>query len=70
MTLGKFGTAHQLYIPWMHASYIMVANKDALPYLPAGADINALSYDQLASWAGAIHRPASVCSAFRRGRKG
>jgi multiple sugar transport system substrate-binding protein len=45
MTLGKFGTAHQLYIPWMQASYIMVANKEALPYLPAGADINALSYD-------------------------
>ena len=54
MTLGKFGTAHQLYIPWMQASYIMVANKEALPYLPAGADINALSYEQLASWAAAI----------------
>jgi multiple sugar transport system substrate-binding protein len=51
LTLGKFGTAHQLYIPWMQASYIMVANKAALPYLPAGADINALSYDQLAAWA-------------------
>ena len=45
LTLGKFGTAHQLYIPWMQASYIMVANKAALPYLPDGADINALSYD-------------------------
>jgi multiple sugar transport system substrate-binding protein len=54
MTLGKFGTAHQLYIPWMQASYIMVANREALPYLPGGADINALSYDQLASWASAI----------------
>ena len=54
MTLGKFGTAHQLYIPWMQASYIMVANRETLPYLPGGADINALSYDQLASWASAI----------------
>src|SRR5215831_14724258 len=54
MTLGKFGTAQQLYLPWMQASYIMVANKDALPYLPDGSDINALSYDQLASWASAI----------------
>ena len=54
MTLGKFGTAHQLYIPWMQASYIMVANREALPYLPGGADINALGYDQLASWASAI----------------
>jgi multiple sugar transport system substrate-binding protein len=54
LALGKFGTAHQLYIPWMQASYIMVANKAALPYLPAGADINALSYDELAAWAGTI----------------
>jgi multiple sugar transport system substrate-binding protein len=54
MTLGKFGTTHQLYIPWMQANYIMVANKAALPYLPSGADVNALSYDQLTAWAGAI----------------
>ena len=56
MTLGKLGTAHQLYIPWMQASYIMVANKQALAYLPDGADINALSYDQLALWAGTIRQ--------------
>jgi len=56
MTFGKLGTAHQLYIPWMQASYIMVANKEALPYLPDGADINALSYDQLAAWAGTIEQ--------------
>jgi multiple sugar transport system substrate-binding protein len=56
MTLGKLGTAHQLYIPWMQASYIMVASKLALTYLPDGADINALSYDQLALWAGTIRQ--------------
>lgn len=56
LTLGKFGTAHQLYIPWMQASYIMVANRAALPYLPRGADINALSYDELASWANMIQQ--------------
>jgi multiple sugar transport system substrate-binding protein len=56
LTLGKFGTVHQLYIPWMQASYIMVANKEALPYLPSGADINALSYDDLAAWAGTIEQ--------------
>src|SRR5712691_2893416 len=54
LALGKLGTAHQLYIPWMQASYIMVANKEALPYLPAGANIDALTYDQLAVWAGAV----------------
>jgi multiple sugar transport system substrate-binding protein len=56
LTLGKFGTAHQLYIPWMQASYIMVANKEALPYLPGGADIYALSYDQLAAWASTVQQ--------------
>src|SRR5262249_62300521 len=54
MSLGKFGGAHQLYIPWMQASYIMVANKEALSYLPAGANIDALSYEQLANWASAV----------------
>src|ERR1700719_928123 len=34
----------------------MVANKAALPYLPAGADINTLSYDELAAWAGTIQQ--------------
>jgi multiple sugar transport system substrate-binding protein len=56
LALGKFGTAHQLYIPWMQASYIMVANKKALPYLPGGADISALSYDELAAWASTIQQ--------------
>ena len=51
MALGKLGTDQQKYIPWMQATYIMVANKKALPYLPAGADINALTYDQLIAWA-------------------
>jgi multiple sugar transport system substrate-binding protein len=54
LALGKFGTAHQLYVPWMQASYIMVANKEALPYLPGGADINALSYNELAAWASTV----------------
>jgi multiple sugar transport system substrate-binding protein len=54
MQLGKFGGEHQIYIPWMQATYFMVANKQALPFLPAGADINALTYAQLADWAKAI----------------
>ena len=48
--LGKLGTDEQLYIPWMQATYVMGANKKALEHLPAGADINALSYDQLIEW--------------------
>ncbi len=50
LKLGRFGGEHQLYIPWMQASYIMVANKQALPFLPKGADPNTLTYAQLAEW--------------------
>ena len=48
--LAKLGTSNTQYIPWMQASYIMAANKKALEFLPEGADINALTYDQLIEW--------------------
>jgi multiple sugar transport system substrate-binding protein len=51
LTLGKMGTDKQYYIPWAQATYIMVANKDALQYLPQGADVNTLTWDQLRQWA-------------------
>ncbi|MFL4992141.1 MAG: ABC transporter substrate-binding protein, partial [Microvirga sp.] len=50
MDLGKLGTGQQQYIPWMQATYVMVANKQALQYLPAGADVNTLTYAQLQQW--------------------
>jgi multiple sugar transport system substrate-binding protein len=50
MELGKLGTGQQQYIPWMQATYIMVANKQALQYLPLGADVNTLTYAQLQQW--------------------
>jgi len=50
MDLGKLGTGQQQYIPWMQATYVMVANKQALQYLPAGADVNSLTYTQLQQW--------------------
>jgi multiple sugar transport system substrate-binding protein len=56
LKLGKLGTANQVYIPWMQATYIMVANKEALKFLPAGADINKLSYDQLKEWGANIFK--------------
>ena len=71
MTLGEFGTAHQLYIPWMQASYIMVANKQAMPYLPIGRISTRSATTSLRpGQARSRRRPASACSAFRRGRKG
>jgi multiple sugar transport system substrate-binding protein len=51
LTLGKFGGTAQLYVPWMQATYFLAANKQALQYLPAGADVQALTYDQLVAWA-------------------
>jgi len=51
MELGKLGTSQQQYIPWMQATYVMVANKQALQYLPEGADVNTLTYAQLQQWA-------------------
>ena len=71
LTLGKFGTPHQLYVPWMQASYIMVANRAALPYLPTGADISSLSYDQLAAWADTIReKTAKPLLGFPAGPQG
>ena len=54
MDLGKLGGTTQVYIPWMQATYVLVIKKDALPFLPAGADVNALTYEQLAAWGKAI----------------
>jgi len=54
MTLAKLGTDKLMYIPWMQATYVMVVRKDALAHLPAGADVNALTYAQLAAWGKAI----------------
>jgi multiple sugar transport system substrate-binding protein len=51
LELGQLGTSEQKYIPWMQATYLMVANRKALEFLPEGADLNALTYDQLIAWA-------------------
>src|SRR2546428_7063794 len=51
LTLGKLGGSAQVYVPWMQATYFMVANTKALQYLPSGDDVNALSYKQLIEWA-------------------
>ncbi|TIQ75122.1 MAG: carbohydrate ABC transporter substrate-binding protein, partial [Mesorhizobium sp.] len=38
--LGMLGTSEQKYLPWMQATFLMAANKQALQYLPAGTDLN------------------------------
>lgn len=47
---GKLGTTEQKFMPWMQANYVMAANKKALPYLPTGANLDSLTYDQLVEW--------------------
>ena len=69
--LAKLGTSNAQYIPWMQASYIMAANKKALEYLPAGADVDALTYDQLIAWAGNVKEATgSAKFGFPAGPKG
>ena len=50
MELGKLGTDKQYYIPVMQATYIFAANKAALEYLPDGADIDALTWEDIRDW--------------------
>jgi multiple sugar transport system substrate-binding protein len=59
------------YIPWMQASFVMVANKKALAYLPKGANLENLTYDQLARWAEAIYaKTGKKTLGFPAGAKG
>jgi multiple sugar transport system substrate-binding protein len=54
LQLGKLSSSNQRFIPWMQNTFQMAANRKALQYLPKGADINALTYEQLKQWAKAM----------------
>ncbi len=54
LELGRLGTEGQKYVPWMHATYLMAANRQEIEYLPEGADLNALTYDQFVDWMRAL----------------
>jgi multiple sugar transport system substrate-binding protein len=60
MNLGKLGTRNQQYIPWMQATYVLVANQRVLPLLPRGADRNRLTYGQYLQWARNIRQRFGV----------
>jgi len=52
---GLLGTDDFLYyVPWMQATYIMGANVAALDYLPDGADVNSLTWEQYGEWCQAL----------------
>ena len=54
--MSKLDTNNHYFIPWMQATYVMVANKKSLKYLPKKADINNLTYDQFIEWGANIYR--------------
>jgi multiple sugar transport system substrate-binding protein len=59
------------YIPWMQATYVLAINKKALQYLPQGADVNALTYQQLKDWGAAIQKATNKrLLGFPGGQKG
>lgn len=69
--LGMLGTSEQKYLPWMQATFLMAANKQALQYLPAGTDLNTITYDQLIEWAKNIaEKTGSPKFGFPAGPKG
>jgi multiple sugar transport system substrate-binding protein len=53
LDLAKINGTYK-FAPWITATYLMVANKKALQYLPAGANVSSLTYDQLLAWAQAL----------------
>src|SRR4030088_1020275 len=57
MDLAHLGAKDKTYyVPWMQATYVLAINKKALQYLPAGADVNTLTYQQLKDWGAAIQQ--------------
>jgi multiple sugar transport system substrate-binding protein len=55
-TLSKLGTDKTYYIPWAQATYVLAIHKDALAWLPSGANVDNLTYDQYLDWARAGRR--------------
>ncbi|WP_419944455.1 extracellular solute-binding protein [Candidatus Poriferisodalis sp.] len=55
VSAGLLGTADNLaFVPWAQATYIMAANRQALDYVPAGVDIDNMTWDDLADWCQAL----------------
>jgi len=69
--LCKLDGESVFYVPWMQATYVMAADKRALKYLPEGADLQALSYDQLERWARLIYEKTGMKAlGFPAGKNG
>jgi multiple sugar transport system substrate-binding protein len=49
--LARLGGYEVLYIPWMQATYVMAASTEAVEHLPAGTDLESLTYADVLAWA-------------------
>ena len=58
LKLTTLGTPTAKFVPWMQATYIVAVNKQALQWLPPGADVERLTYDQFLAWARAAQAGA------------
>ena len=71
LSLSRLDGKRSFYVPWMQASYIMVANRKALAYLPKGASLSTLTYAQLLEWSENIfERTGKRGLGFPAGEKG
>jgi len=74
LELARFGGQQTFYIPWMQATYIMAAHRDALAFLPEGVTeetlATALTYDQLAAWVAAVNEEAGPRFGLPAGARG
>ncbi len=69
--LGKLGQDQYYFVPWMQATYLMAANRSALKYLPKGADLDSLTYEQLKEWGSNMYEAAGEAKlGFPVGEKG
>ncbi len=54
LQIGKMGGSTAKFVPFVMNTFQMAANKEALKYLPAGANLNTLTWTQLIAWAKAV----------------
>lgn len=52
--IARLGGHSFRYIPWVQTTYLMVARREALAYLPEGARLDRLTYLDLIDWAQAM----------------
>jgi multiple sugar transport system substrate-binding protein len=68
---GQLEDGGTYFVPWMQATYLMAANRRALRYLPKGAVLERLSYEELRQWAANLFRETGAAKlGFPVGPKG